>query len=132
MIALLDTHSFLWAVLAPEKLSAATRRLIANPANEMHVSTITFWEIALKFSIGKLRLWGCTPEDLVGAGRQMGLSISAPSAEESAGFHRLARLPHKDPFDRMLIWQCLQRNWTLVTRDKELTAYRALGLKTAW
>ncbi len=132
MIALLDTHSFLWTIVAPAKLSAKMRGVIADPAHEIHVSTITFWEIALKFSLGKLKLGGITPEDLVAASRQMGLTISAPTADESAAFHRLPKVTHKDPFDRMLIWQCLMRQWTLVTRDGGLDEYRALGLVTAW
>lgn len=132
MIGLLDTHSFLWAVAAPEKLSAKMRGIIADPGNEIHVSTVSFWEIALKFSLGKLQITGCSPEDFVGVGRQMGLTISAPSAEESAGFHRLPKVAHKDPFDRMLIWQCLQRSWTLITRDRGLDDYRSHGLLTIW
>jgi PIN domain nuclease of toxin-antitoxin system len=132
MTGLLDTHSFLWAVMAPEKLSAKMRGVIADSDNEIHVSTVSFWEIALKYSLGKLQITGCLPEDLVGIGRQMGLTISAPSAEESASFHRLPKVAHKDPFDRMLIWQCLQRNWTLITRDRGLDDYRTGGLLTAW
>src|SRR5271154_1397927 len=132
MIRLLDTHSFLWAVTAPEKLSAKMRGVIADPGNEIHVSTVSFWEIALKYSLGKLQMTGCLPEDLVGIGRQMGLTISAPSAEESASFHRLPRAAHKGPFDRMLVWQCLQRKWTLITRDRGLDDYRPRGLMTAW
>jgi PIN domain nuclease of toxin-antitoxin system len=132
MIGLLDTHIFLWAVVAPEKLSAKMRGVIGDPANEIHVSTVSFWEIALKFSLGKLEITGCSPEDLVGIARQMGLAISAPTAEESASFYRLPKVAHKDPFDRMLIWQCLQRRWTLITRDRGLNDYRALGLHTAW
>lgn len=132
MIALLDTHSLLWAVFAPEKLSGRMRTVVAEPANEIHVSTISFWEISLKFSLGKLQMTGCSPEDLVVIARKMGLTVSAPTAEESAGFHRLARVAHKDPFDRMLIWQCLRRGWTLITRDRGLTEYKQLGLQTAW
>lgn len=132
MIALLDTHAFLWAAIEPEKLSARVRKTIADPSNEIHLSTITFWEIALKFALGKLTLTGCAPDDLVAVARRMGLAIAAPSAEEAAGFHRLPRSAHKDPFDRMLIWQCLQRDWTLLTKDRKLDAYRALGLKTSW
>lgn len=132
MIALLDTHSFLWAVTAPEKLSAKARGVIAEPANEVHVSTITFWEIGLKFSLGKLEIKGCSPEDLVAIAKQMGLGIAPPTAEESVGFYRLPKVAHKDPFDRMLIWQCLERRWTLITRDRGLDAYEALGLKTTW
>jgi PIN domain nuclease of toxin-antitoxin system len=132
MIGLLDTHSLLWVVAAPEKLSAKMRGAITDPTNEIHVSTISFWEISLKVSIGKLEMTGGTPEELVASARQMGLTISAPTAEESAGFHRLPRVAHKDPFDRMLIWQCLQRQWTLITRDRGLDEYGALGLHTAW
>ena len=132
MIGLLDTHSLLWAIVAPEKLSASMRGAIADPTNEIHVSTVSFWEISLKFSLGKLEITGCSPEDLVKISRQMGLTISAPSAEESAGFHRLPKAAHKDPFGRMLIWQCLQREWTLITRDRGLDEYRAMGLNTAW
>ena len=132
MIALLDTHSFLWAVVSPEKLSARMRGVIADPANEIHVSTVSFWEIALKFALGKLEIAGSSPEELVGIARRMGLTVSAPTAEESASFYRLLKVAHKDPFDRMLIWQCVQRGWTLITRDGGLDDYRALGLHTAW
>jgi PIN domain nuclease of toxin-antitoxin system len=132
MIGLLDTHSLLWALIAPEKLSAKMRGIIADPAHEIHVSTVSFWELSLKFSMGKLEMTGCTPDDLVASARQMGLTISAPTAEESAGFHRLPRVSHKDPFDRMLIWQCLQRRWTFISRDRGLGEYAALGLNTIW
>jgi PIN domain nuclease of toxin-antitoxin system len=132
MIGLLDTHSFLWAVVAPEKLSAKMRGVIGDQGNEIHVSTISFWEIALKQSLGKLQITGCLPGDLVDIARQMRLIISAPSAEESAGFYQLPKVAHKDPFDRMLIWQCLQREWTLITHDRGLDDYRPLGLLTDW
>jgi PIN domain nuclease of toxin-antitoxin system len=132
MISLLDTHSLLWAIVSPSKLSGRIRSLIAEPSNDIHVSTVSFWEISLKVSIGKLVITGCSPEQLVGSARQMGLTISAPSAEESAGFHRLPRTAHKDPFDRMLVWQCLQRRWVFISRDRHLDSYRALGLETAW
>lgn len=132
MIALLDTHSFLWAVVDPARLSARARGTIADPANEIHLSTVSFWEISLKFALGKLELSGCAPDDLVPIAREMGLTIVAPTAEESAGFHRLPRSPHRDPFDRMLIWQCLRRDWVFLSRDAALGEYRAMGLKTAW
>lgn len=132
MIALLDTHSFLWAAIEPEKLSAKVRKLVADPAHEIHVSTISFWEISLKFALGKLDLVGCVPDDLVIVARDMGLDIVAPTPEESAGFHRLPKRAHKDPFDRMLIWQCLQRQWVFVTKDGALDDYAALRLTTFW
>ena len=131
MTGILDTHSFLWAAIAPEKLSAKVRLLVADKNNEIFVSTITFWEISLKVSLGKLELTGCEPQDLVEISRQMALTICAPSAEESARFCRLPKVAH-NPFDRMLIWQCLENRWTFITKDRYLDPYRAIGLQTAW
>lgn len=128
MIALLDTHSFLWAAMEPERLSAKMRKSIADPANRINLSTVSLWEISLKFALGKLELSGCKPEDLLPIAREMRLEIVTPSADEAVGFHRLPRRAHKDPFDRMLIWQCLQRDWAFVTRDQGLDDYMALGL----
>jgi PIN domain nuclease of toxin-antitoxin system len=86
MTGLLDTHSLLWAIVAPEKLSPKVRGVIADTANDIYVSTVSFWEISLKFSIGKLDRIGCSPEDLVAAAGQMGVVIASPTAEEFAWF----------------------------------------------
>ena len=55
---LLDTHSFLWAVFDPEKLSRSARKMIEDPANDVLVSVITFWEISLKYNLGRIALEG--------------------------------------------------------------------------
>lgn len=130
MIALLDTHCFLWSVIEPNRLSPRLRKVITDTSNQIHLSTVSFWEISLKFAIGKLDLTGCTPDELVPAARQMGFTIVTPTAEESAGFHRLPQKEHKDPFDRMLIWQCVRNGWTLLTHDGACEEYAAIGLKT--
>jgi PIN domain nuclease of toxin-antitoxin system len=132
VIALLDTHTFLWAAIEPSKLSAKVRQAIANPEHELFLSTVSHWEISLKFALGKLKLTGCTPEDLVEVASQMSLSSAAFSPEQAASFYRLPRLAHKDPFDRMLVWQCLKNRWTLITRDRAMNEYEALGLITYW
>ena len=62
----------------------------------------------------------------------MGLALISPSVEESASFYKLPRAPHRDPFDRMLVWQAIQRRLVLVTKDGALPAYRGAGLKTLW
>ena len=58
---------------------------------------------------------GVVPEELVGIAHQMDLGLTAPTPEESAGFHRLPRFEHQDPFDRMLIAQALIEDWVLIT-----------------
>ena len=132
MSFLLDTHSFLWAVFSPAKLSRRARTAIADTSSEVCLSSVTFWEISLKFALGKLVLKNSMPEDLVATAQEMGLSLISPSAEEAASFHRLPRAAHRDPFDRMLAWQAIHRQMVLVTKDVALPAYHDAGLKTLW
>ncbi|MSQ51545.1 MAG: type II toxin-antitoxin system VapC family toxin [Betaproteobacteria bacterium] len=132
MSHLLDTHAFLWAVFSPEKLSRRTRAVIADPSGEVCLSSLTLWEISRKYSLGKLVLKNATPEILVVTAETMGLSLISPSAQESASFYRLPRVAHRDPFDRMLAWQAIQRNLVLISKDTALPAYREAGLKTLW
>jgi len=132
MKGLLDTHVFLWAVFSPEKLSAAVRPLIQDANNSLFISTISFWEISLKYGMGKLELQGCSPENLPEVASAMQLELLHPSAEELASFHRLPRLTHKDPFDRLIIWQALQKQLQFVSKDQRLSEYQSLGLKVIW
>ncbi|MBI3525724.1 MAG: type II toxin-antitoxin system VapC family toxin [Betaproteobacteria bacterium] len=132
MNCLLDTHAFLWAVFSPEKLSRKARAAITDPGNEICLSSISLWEISLKFGLGKLTLEHCSPESLVTVGREMGLTLISANADESASFHRLPRVPHRDPFDRMLAWLAIQRQLVLITKDAALPAYQAAGLKVLW
>lgn len=132
MSCLLDTHAFLWAAFAPAKLSRKARATIADGSVGVWLSPVSLWEISLKFALGKLELKGCVPEDLVAVAADMGLAVLPADALEMASFHRLPRLPHKDPFDRMLVWQAIRRDLTLISKDGALPDYRALGLKTLW
>ena len=79
MNCLLDTHTFLWATMDPEKLSCRARVTILDAANDIHVSVVTFWEVSLKFALGKIELQGTTPEELPDAARQMGFTLLAPA-----------------------------------------------------
>ncbi len=132
MNCLLDTHTFLWAAMSPEKLSRNARDVILDMINDISVSVVTFWEVSLKFSLGKLELQGITPQDLPDAATQMGFDLLMLPPEDAAAFYRLPRLPHKDPFDRMLVWQAICGNLTLISKDAELKPYQAHGLRLIW
>ncbi|MBW1998265.1 MAG: type II toxin-antitoxin system VapC family toxin [Deltaproteobacteria bacterium] len=129
---LLDTHTFLWVLFEPEKLSSWARKEIRDPKNRVAVSIVTFWEISLKYSLGKLELHNVSPADLPGAAQEVPLDIIPLRAEEAASFHRLPRLAHKDPFDRMMIWQGIGNRMTLISKDKEFRSYRDYGLRVRW
>jgi len=129
---LLDTHAFLWLVFDSARLSGSAKEVIQDPAHNIHVSAVTFWEISLKFALGKLVLEQCTPEDLVKAAKKIPLEVLSLSPEEAASSYQLPRRGHKDPFDRMIVWQAIGHHMTLITRDGALEDYRSLGLKTFW
>ena len=64
MKLLLDTHTFLWAAISPRKSSARARSVLIDLDNEVAVSSLSFWEISLQLSLGKIALEGCTPDEL--------------------------------------------------------------------
>lgn len=129
---LLDTHSFLWSVFQPDKLGEGARSILTNSQSNVSVSSISFWEISLKTSLGKLELIKCSPEELPELAKQMRLDIIELDANDAASFHQLPKKAHKDPFDRMIIWQAIIRDWTLISKDCEFGTYTELGLKTIW
>ena len=132
MRLLLDTHGFLWSLFSPDKLSKAAIREIKTPNNDVAVSVVTFWEISLKYALGKLELTGVKPEELPDFAAQMNLEILPITAAEASSFHKLPRLSHKDPFDRIIIWQAIQQKMTLVSKDRDFKAYHKFGLRTFW
>jgi PIN domain nuclease of toxin-antitoxin system len=117
---LLDTHALLWWLMdeGENRLGVKAKSYVADPRNQVFVSAVSTWEIALKKSLGKLD----APEDL-------------DTIVEDEGFIRLpitlfhgdqmARLPdfHKDPFDRMLIVQAQVEGLTIVTSDRNIARY---------
>jgi len=129
---LLDSHALLWSLFEPDRLGTAARRVIASRRQRVCVSTVSLWEISLKFGIGKLELQGLTPEQLPEAIRQMHLELVELTADEAAAFHTLPRDLHKDPFDRMLAWQAIRRGMSLISCDSALAVFGAYGLRLLW
>jgi PIN domain nuclease of toxin-antitoxin system len=129
---LLDTHTLIWSITEKGKLSESVTRALGNAANSIFVSSITYWEISLKFCSGKLKLQGFLPEDMPELSLQLGFQLISLSPNESASYHKLIVTNHKDPFDRMLIWQAIQRNLIFITKDNRLEKYKIAGLKTLW
>ena len=113
MNCLLDTHSLLWALMDPARLSNRCSQILECGTNDIFVSVISFWEISLKFSLGKLDLKGITPAEMPHAAREMRLGILPVESEDASTFHTLRKITHKDPFDRMIVWQCIRRQWPL-------------------
>ena len=129
---LLDTHTFLWAVFSPNKLSTKARNEIRSAENQVCISLVSFWEISLKYTLGKIELANCTPADMPDIATQMGLEIIQLGVQETASFYQLPKVAHKDPFDRMIIWQAIQQQLVLISKDTSFPEYREFGLNVLW
>ena len=124
MRLLLDTHALIWALEGSRKLSRAARGVIEDPENEVLVSAVSAWEIAIKKSLGRLSVPGDLNEAIDAAGftrRALGFSE----------MRRLESLPalHTDPFDRMLVAHALEEGAVIVTRDPAIARY---AVTTLW
>jgi len=115
---MLDTHALIWALEGSARLSRVARRAIENPNNEVLVSAVSAWEIAIKRAMGRLRI----PDGLVDAVDRSGF-VRRPLGFAEA--ERLERLPHhhRDPFDRMLIAHAMEERCAMVTRDEQIALY---------
>ena len=120
---LFDTSTWIWSLTYPERLSKAVREAVTQ--SEQHVfylSAASAWEIAIKYSLGRLELPGL-PADIVPADLAKQGVQSLPITNRHA--LAVADLPfhHGDPFDRLLIAQAKVEGLTILTSDKEFRRY---------
>jgi len=112
MRILCDSNAFYWAAFEPEKLGPLSRRMLAE-AESVHVSVITLWELGIKHRKGSFPVG---PSELVAA-------VEASHAEELPVLRRhvlavgKVQLPHRDPFDAMLVAQAASDGLRLLTSD---------------
>jgi PIN domain nuclease of toxin-antitoxin system len=125
---LLDTHSFLWLVTDDPKLSERAKSVFLDGDNELLCSAVVGFEIAVKFSLGKLDLAEPPREFMEKRIRHNALKPLAVTLEHS---YRLAQLPfhHRDPFDRLLVAQALEEDLALLSIDAILSEY---GVRRIW
>jgi PIN domain nuclease of toxin-antitoxin system len=125
---LLDTCTFLWIVGGASELSSHARELFVDPDNEVYLSVVSAWEIALKHGAGRLPLPE-SPERFVPAERRRH-GIDTLELDEETALH-LGRLPplHRDPFDRMLVCQAIVHGLVILGPDTLITQY---PIRAAW
>ena len=127
---LVDTHYLIWSLLDPDKMEPSKRQVLLDPVAVKYVSKISYWEIALKYSLGKLELKAITPEGLLQSSLEAGYELLDLSEEDLVSSYRLPRSrTHKDPFDRLLVWQCIRNDLIFLTADDLIKEYAKSGLK---
>lgn len=122
MRLLLDTHAVLWLLAGDERLRPALP--ILAQAESVHVSAASWWELAIKISLGRLHYSLADIRAGAAASGLLELPVTGPHSEA------LLRLPahHKDPFDRMLVAQAMSEPMLLLTHDARVAKYTELAI----
>jgi PIN domain nuclease of toxin-antitoxin system len=115
---LLDTHTVVWAITEPERVAPEALGLIESSENEVFVSVVSPWELAIKLSRRRIEL----PQVFYETLRDGQFSLLPVTIRHTEA---IVALPHhhRDPFDRMLIAQAQVEGLTLVTSDREIRRY---------
>jgi PIN domain nuclease of toxin-antitoxin system len=121
---LLDTHIAIWAISAPDRLSPDVQAAIIDPDNDILVSVVALWEIAIKGSTSPRRgTDAMVPLAMASAEFQetgfslLPIAIAHLLPVETMPFH------HRDPFDRLMVAQARVEGLTFVTSDRALGVY---------
>lgn len=125
---LLDTHALLWWLFDDPRLPTTPRQLIADPANNILVSSATAWEICTKHRLGKLPAARQLARDVGGWIHRAGFSelpVTIRHAQKAGSWPQR----HRDPFDRMLAAQSVIEDLPLISRDDDL---RSFGVRLVW
>ncbi len=129
MSYLVDTHIFLWSIISPKKISLKISKILNDPEPIKYISVLSFWEISLKFSLGKIDLVGILPDELPEIAKKSNFDIIDLDVKIAASYHKLPKTNNKDPFDRMLAWQAITKDYSLLTKDVDFNSYKNFGLK---
>lgn len=127
MKILIDTHYLLWLFFDKKQIKEDKQLLLLNPNNEIYYSSVSLWEVSIKYNLGKLDLHGYLPEDFYQAIQN---SILKPLYIDNPLLVSFYQLPieHKDPFDRLLIWQSIQQKMVFLSNDSNNKFYEKYGL----
>jgi PIN domain nuclease of toxin-antitoxin system len=121
---LIDTHAALWLLSESERLSPRADTLLIDPGNEVLLSAVVVWEVAIKRSLGKLDAPDGFAALLTEAGATpLSVSVDHARAVRTLPWH------HRDPFDRLLVAQAQLEQASIVSGDERLAAY---GVRVAW
>jgi PIN domain nuclease of toxin-antitoxin system len=128
MRLLIDTHTLIWAMDDPSKLSGPATAALQAPLNDLLLSAATVWEMAIKIGQGKLKLSLSYRIWMGKAIADLELAILPVTVEYA---EQQSKLPtyHKDPFDRLIIAQAMIENVPVVCDDSAFDAY---GISRVW
>lgn len=116
---LLDTHIWLWALLAPERLEDAVIQVLEDEEHELFISPITVWETLILAEKGRIELKP-SPREWIAEALQQSLVKEARLTHTIAVKSRSIELPHQDPADRFIAATAWENDLVLITADSKL------------
>ena len=122
MRVLVDTHTFLWALLKDHRLSTRAKQVLISGENELVFSLVSLWEIAVKMKIGKLSTVGSSVTYIRDEMAEYGMELLPIRYEHILELERLP-LHHSEPFDRLLIAQAVAESLPILTHDEKFPLY---------
>lgn len=128
MRILLDTHALLWWINNDPQLSEKAQTLIGDVSNEILVSAVSGWEIAIKAQIGKLTVATNLEQFVTEQVTRNYFTVLPIKLPHALHIHTLP-LYHRDPFDRMLIAQSQIEKIPILTIDALIMQY---DIETIW
>ena len=128
MKILIDTHYLLWSYLDVDKIKPSIHAELLNEENTVYYSQASLWEISIKYNLGKIVLNNVTPEELYAEIEGGFFQCKKLENDELVSFYKLP-MEHRDPFDRLMIWQCIQSDLLFVSIDGEIEKYKKYGLR---
>jgi len=120
---LLDTHVWIWSLTAPDRIPVKVRRVLEKSGQEIWLSPVSTWELALLVEKGRITIEGHLEAWLP---RAVARFQEAPVSHDIATMFADIRLPHGDPADRLLVATARVLNLTLVTADERLIAAKVV------
>jgi PIN domain nuclease of toxin-antitoxin system len=121
---LLDTHAALWWLADDARIGDGVTRSLSDDTNQVLISAVVVWEVAIKRSLGKLDAPAGLAPTLLDAGAQpLPVTIDHAAGVERLPWH------HRDPFDRLLIAQALTEDAAIVSHDEQFSEY---GVTIVW
>jgi PIN domain nuclease of toxin-antitoxin system len=128
MKVLVDTHTFIWALLHDHRLTPKAKQILTSNEHELVFSLVSLWEIAIKIKTGKLNTIGSSVAYIRDEMDAYGMQLLPIRYEHIL---QLESLPHhhSDPFDRLLIAQALTESLPILSGDRAFASY---GIKLLW
>jgi PIN domain nuclease of toxin-antitoxin system len=118
---LLDTHTFIWFINGDEHLSEKAKDAILTPSDSKFVSIVSIWEMAIKISLGKLRI-NFPFKEILHQIEENGFEILPIVFDHTLEVTQL-EYHHRDPFDRLLIAQAISEKMAIISKDNNFHNY---------